>query len=192
MLFAKSAKCRGCGGSAPAVKHQPAVPCCRKDKDNRQELWARDNSIADWGFRGIHEQAVVKPVPSHGSGQALSLSKGRSRDSCAGIPHIYSASPGSGRQESTYEPAPVTLTRSCKSPAGKDIETTNATNPPARPSAATKSVLAPRRKERQEDRTLVYLPLRSWRLCARHNSLGPNGLRYAPARIFARRQDLNK
>jgi hypothetical protein len=27
----------------------------------------------------------------------------RARDFFAGIPHIYSASPGSGRQESTYE-----------------------------------------------------------------------------------------
>ena len=50
----------------------------------------------------IYEQAVVKPVPSQGSGQALSLSKGRSRDCFAGIPPIDSASPGSGRQESTY------------------------------------------------------------------------------------------
>ncbi len=36
----------------------------------------------------------------------------RSRDFFAGIPHIYSASPGSGRQESSYGPAPVILTRS--------------------------------------------------------------------------------
>jgi hypothetical protein len=34
----------------------------------------------------------------------------RSRDSFAGIPHLYSASSGSERQESTYEPAPVTIT----------------------------------------------------------------------------------
>ena len=31
-----------------------------------------------------YEQAVVKPVPSQGSGQALSLSKGRSRESLRG------------------------------------------------------------------------------------------------------------
>jgi hypothetical protein len=37
----------------------------------------------------------------------------RSRDFFAGIPPIYSASSGSERQESTYEPAPVILTRSC-------------------------------------------------------------------------------
>jgi hypothetical protein len=36
----------------------------------------------------------------------------RSQDFFAGIPHIYSASPGSGRQKSTYEPAPVTIMRS--------------------------------------------------------------------------------
>ena len=36
----------------------------------------------------------------------------RSRDFFAGIPHLYSASPGSGCQESSYGPAPVTITRS--------------------------------------------------------------------------------
>jgi hypothetical protein len=49
----------------------------------------------------ISEPAIVRPVPSHGSGQALSLPKGPSRDHLVGIPHIYSASPDSGRQEST-------------------------------------------------------------------------------------------
>jgi hypothetical protein len=45
----------------------------------------------------VYEQAVVKLVPSQGSGQALSQSKGRSRDFFAGIPHIDSASgPESG------------------------------------------------------------------------------------------------
>jgi hypothetical protein len=43
--------------------------------------------------RDIYEQGVVKPVPSRSSGQALSLSKGRSWDFFAGSPHIYSASP---------------------------------------------------------------------------------------------------
>ncbi len=42
------------------------------------------------GFRmncsDLYEQGVVKPVPSHGSGQALSLSQGRSRDFLAGGP----------------------------------------------------------------------------------------------------------
>ena len=35
----------------------------------------------------IYEQAVVKPVPSQGSGQALSLWKGRPQDCFPGIPH---------------------------------------------------------------------------------------------------------
>jgi hypothetical protein len=46
---------------------------------------------AAWYVRGnsgaIYEEAVVKSVASHGSRQALSLSKGRSRDLFAGIPH---------------------------------------------------------------------------------------------------------
>ncbi len=46
-----------------------------------------------------------------GSGQALSPSKGRPWDSFTGVPHIYSASPGAGRWESTPESDPVTLTR---------------------------------------------------------------------------------
>jgi hypothetical protein len=46
-----------------------------------------------------------------GTSMSKPLSR-RSRDFFAGIPHIYSASSGSERQESTYEPAPVSLTRS--------------------------------------------------------------------------------
>jgi hypothetical protein len=45
------------------------------------------------GFRvdcgNLYEPAVVKPVPSHSSGQALSLSKERSRDLFAGRPLIH-------------------------------------------------------------------------------------------------------
>jgi hypothetical protein len=61
---------------------------------------ARRAPEVDGGFfpnsnsRDIYEQAVVKPV--------LSLSKERSRDFFAGIPRIYSASPGTGRQASAY------------------------------------------------------------------------------------------
>jgi hypothetical protein len=70
---------------------------CKRTECVRYFLRQRGNS------GDIYEQAIVKPVPSHGSEQALSLSRGRSRDFFAGIPHLYSASPGSGRQGNSGE-----------------------------------------------------------------------------------------
>ncbi len=80
-----------------ALKCEGTIVVCEAGEDEGHVL-------IGWNSGDIYEQAVVKPV--------LSLSKERSRDFFAGIPHLYSASPGSGRQESTYEPAPVTVTRS--------------------------------------------------------------------------------
>jgi hypothetical protein len=52
------------------------------------------------GAEDIYEQTVVKPVPSQGSGRALSLPKGRSRYSFAGIPDGRCVSPSeAGVQE---------------------------------------------------------------------------------------------
>ena len=52
------------------------------------------------------------------------------------------------------------------------------------------SVLAPRRKARKENRNdNLVEPWRSWRLCARHNSLTPSDLRCRPQRAFARKRD---
>jgi hypothetical protein len=58
-----------------------------------------------WAASGIPGTSMSKPLSR------------RSRDFFAGIPRVYSASPGSGCPQSTYEPAPFTLTRSpCLSP----------------------------------------------------------------------------
>ncbi len=86
----------------------PTGECKKKigRKAKKSAKWNRDYKIGKPGKAGgnrgrtlswrgnsgnsgdIYEQAVVKPVPSRGSGQALSLSQGRTRDLFARRPLI--------------------------------------------------------------------------------------------------------
>jgi len=148
-------------------------------------VWAQANTagpcVGPWDEAGPARKRPMKAIPgahSRRSHRPVQSDRGGQRTAKAPYRVLFSS-----LRVGTWQ----------TSHARKDLETTNRTNRPARPRAATKHGFSRQaRQERQEGPgDNAIRPWRSLRLCERHNAFSATNLRGLTFRICAREQDFN-